>query len=500
MLNLPDEILLDILEDVGYNVLLTCQQTCRRLNTLITTSVPLQYTIELAACGMLDGERGPNTLDIHERLRLLVLYDEAWRKLDWTRYSGLTHLVDRMLPLSVAGTALVLPSAIDILPGHPAPLLIQRLPSFLCGVEEQHNPFARLFPRFTRFDASQDLCVGLDIPSTHPTNGQCCLLSILTGDPHPLAHNGGALELGHAVLLDLCGDYLLESHYNSESLWISLTDYYPGARSQAYWDHRGWFLDDKHILLDIRLFHGRSSHAKCLFVVPFRHRSDGDAPVYMFSLPELLSSVDRSWGYIIPGRASGPLHPGHFHADPDERLISMYCVVLNRDQSTRYFVVDIPVQTFISYVRAHPAAAGQHVAVPWDAWGTHGARVMLMPTYCRQNGMLVSGMRRIDVPVHAPYAVTVVDYHPRRVARAIAREDPAVVHGAFVDTEKERLGEGGLRTLLPCIVTKIPLPDGPARCVQQGRPLSVWFDQNGVLFVETARMDRRVENVWAYTI
>ncbi|KAI0055776.1 hypothetical protein BV25DRAFT_1722855 [Artomyces pyxidatus] len=98
MLSLPNEILLRILENLEYKDVLTCRETCRTMDSMITTFVPLQYTIELAACGMLDGEGGPHTLDVHERLKLLKLYDEAWRKLHWTEYSDLNHLVGRIPP------------------------------------------------------------------------------------------------------------------------------------------------------------------------------------------------------------------------------------------------------------------------------------------------------------------------------------------------------------------------------------------------------------------
>ncbi|KAI0055775.1 hypothetical protein BV25DRAFT_1722914 [Artomyces pyxidatus] len=336
-----------------------------------------------------------------------------------------------------------------------------------------------------------------------------------TGDAHPLAHGEVVPEFGHSVILDLCGDYLLESLLTPGLALVSLVrnwktgtveskqqnGYYQGAEAQDDMMSRHvWFLDDEHIIIEARSAHKRRSDTKCLLVVPFRRRSKSDAPVYVFSLPGFLSGPESWWDCVIPGRASGHLHPGHFHADPDNRLISMYTAVRHRDGLQRLFVVDIPVQTFLSYVRAHPAAASQQVVVPWDAWGTRGARVTLVPASPRQPGMPVSGMRRIDVPVRPPYAVTVVDYHPRRVARAIARGDPAVVHGAFVDTEVAGLGEGRLHTLLPCLVTEVPLPEGLAQRVEEGRPVSVWFDENGVLFVETRGADGTVKSVWAYTI
>ncbi|KAI0066353.1 hypothetical protein BV25DRAFT_1529335 [Artomyces pyxidatus] len=103
----------------------------------------------------------------------------------------------------------------------------------------------------------------------------------------------------------------------------------------------------------------------------------------------------------------------------------------------------------------------------------------------------VSGMRRLSVCNDPPHAVTVADYHPRRVARALARGDAAVVHGASVE---------GAQTFLPCIETTIPLPEGPARTLADGRMLSVWLQENGVLFVDMREWRGEIINAWAHTI
>ncbi|KAI0054572.1 hypothetical protein BV25DRAFT_1922570 [Artomyces pyxidatus] len=55
-----------------------------------------------------------------------------------------------------------------------------------------------------------------------------------------------------------------------------------------------------------------------------------------------------------------------------------------------------------------------------------------------------------------------------------------------------------MHTLLPCIETRVPLPEGPARSLAAGQTLGAWLGDNGVVFMETR--DGEITNTWAYTI
>ncbi|KAI0066351.1 hypothetical protein BV25DRAFT_1529333 [Artomyces pyxidatus] len=92
MLSLHDDILVEILKNLEWKDVVVCRQACHKLHSLIGASVLLQYTIELGACGMLDGESGPHSLPVHERLERLKLHLEAWQNLTWTEHSSLTHV------------------------------------------------------------------------------------------------------------------------------------------------------------------------------------------------------------------------------------------------------------------------------------------------------------------------------------------------------------------------------------------------------------------------
>ena len=62
-------------------------QVCRRFRDTVANSVELQYCIELAADGLVDGTDCP--LSTAERLERLLQLRLRWRHLDWTR---VTHI------------------------------------------------------------------------------------------------------------------------------------------------------------------------------------------------------------------------------------------------------------------------------------------------------------------------------------------------------------------------------------------------------------------------
>ncbi|KAI0056012.1 hypothetical protein BV25DRAFT_1663427 [Artomyces pyxidatus] len=511
MLRLPHEILLNILEDLQFKDVLACRETCRRLNTLFFTSISLQYRVELGACGMIDGVRvPPHNLGVDKRLERLKLHQEAWRTLNWTEYSGINHLAGRLHPLAVAGTALAFPSASDPTSPYICQVLVSQLPSILRGIEDEQRVLTRRINQgLVRFDLLQDLYIYMDMPLRDRMG---YLSSISTDEPNPSAHNTGLVKLPRgAEVLDLCGDYTLESHfpepYGEFALvrnWktgaiefeTTLASPVPGP-IRYLWTYDGCFLDEHHILFYIAVENDESPllSLPCLVVVPFGRGSD-EAPFYMFQLPDFMRGL-VSCGLVLPGRATG-LHPGHFRVDPDERIISLLPTMQRADGASHHFVIDIPMQALIVRARACVAAPGQHLDVPWDAWGPAITRITRRAAPERDPGMSVSGMRRISVADEAPYAVTVVDYHPRRVARAGA----AAVRGACVDVPERAYAcdAGVLRTHLPCVVAELPLPEGPARSMRQGRTVGVWLCEDGVLFAEIIPYVRTITNIWAYTI
>ncbi|KAI0056613.1 hypothetical protein BV25DRAFT_1832032 [Artomyces pyxidatus] len=516
----PDEVLLDILENLDLTAVLACQATCRRLRN-ITTSASLQYKVELAACGMLDGMRGQQTLPTSERLDRLRQYDAAWRELRWTQSIHLPHLIGQWFTIRAGPLTLCDPDT-------KRPHIVQEVPSKLRGTREMHHSFPSEPEVRVEVDLSQDLVAYLDFVFG---DTRYSIRSLSNGEPHPLASNLGIIQLGASrtfrSILDIWGDYILElgefsptkGHYTVRNWRTGLTEL------QKEVDTRDrlhcCFLDDKHIIftLSISISHHPDDFLATSFrVLPFRHCEGSttgtvrDAAVH-FILPAFMHSKKFFAIAIteLSSRRTGPMHPAHFYSNPDDRLFSSS--IFKGSNADRHFkdhyILDIPSQTFSSYMRDHPTTGDS--IVPWDAWGPHGTRVTRKDGHStltddRVLGSSLCGMRRCDYTwSREGIILTVLDYHPRRVARALARKrdgDGTVIErGAHIG--EQYAGGDQLSTTLPCLVTETTLPDTFAN--KHGE---IVLCEDGFVFVEMdtqslphwAAAQQLVSDVWAYTI
>ncbi|TFY63259.1 hypothetical protein EVG20_g6391 [Dentipellis fragilis] len=80
-LEMPVEILILILRELDYKMLLRCSMTCKRLRSLVNNVSELQYTVVLAAEGVLD--EFPDAFGTDGRLQRLIDRRERWRVPDW---------------------------------------------------------------------------------------------------------------------------------------------------------------------------------------------------------------------------------------------------------------------------------------------------------------------------------------------------------------------------------------------------------------------------------
>ncbi|EKM51060.1 uncharacterized protein PHACADRAFT_103833 [Phanerochaete carnosa HHB-10118-sp] len=85
LLDLPTELLIEILKYLQSRDILRCQSVCRALRDIVAGCVELQYIIELAADNLVDGTRKPGSPSTAERLKLLLDRRRRWRELDWTQ-------------------------------------------------------------------------------------------------------------------------------------------------------------------------------------------------------------------------------------------------------------------------------------------------------------------------------------------------------------------------------------------------------------------------------
>ncbi|KAA1479184.1 hypothetical protein DENSPDRAFT_846117 [Dentipellis sp. KUC8613] len=81
LLEMPVEILILILRELDHRMLLHCAMTCKRLQSLVNNVPELQYTVVLAAEGVLD--EFPDALGTNDRLQRLLDRRERWRVPDW---------------------------------------------------------------------------------------------------------------------------------------------------------------------------------------------------------------------------------------------------------------------------------------------------------------------------------------------------------------------------------------------------------------------------------
>ena len=81
LVNIPFDVLENILCNVDARTVLACNRTCKHLRHTVAASLTLQYIIALAARGLRDG---PNkSLGLSEKLEKLNQYELAWRRLSW---------------------------------------------------------------------------------------------------------------------------------------------------------------------------------------------------------------------------------------------------------------------------------------------------------------------------------------------------------------------------------------------------------------------------------
>lgn len=85
---LPSEVIRRILSNLDWRALLRLKLVCKFLCSVVDESPSVQYTIELAVCGMEDGAR--TRLSAASKLALLKERNAAWEALQWAESQDLT--------------------------------------------------------------------------------------------------------------------------------------------------------------------------------------------------------------------------------------------------------------------------------------------------------------------------------------------------------------------------------------------------------------------------
>ncbi|KAI0056592.1 hypothetical protein BV25DRAFT_1920839 [Artomyces pyxidatus] len=504
ILLLSDEILLIVLENLDYKALLACQATCHRLG-IATKSLALQYKIELGACGMLDGRPGLQTTNLSQRLGYLKEYSSAWRQLKWTTNIQLPHLVGKVPSNSNVSLMFCPPNAL-------LPRVFQTLPSKLRGTHEAHYSLApQQYDLSIKVDPSQDLAIYLESPLQEQRTSCYRLQSLSTGERHPLAFSQGidglSIPAMYRAVLDVRGDLLLEQCHTILNerfyiVWNWMTGHMEFKKQTKPRNSRAGcrFLDDEHIILEVDAYGDDVDSSACLRVLPFRGCTDrtvgtvADATTYLFMLHP---SMKRTGTVPESEAAMGPIaSSAHFYGDHDGCLLSTCISVATLNDSTRdsEAILDVPSHTITSYMRHHPTT--KQSVVLWDLWGPRGTRITWNPLSRNHvMGSYVCGMKRTMLKrIGNGLSLTVTDYHPRRVARALSRGD-----GGAIVPESDLKGSvcGGLSTTLPCLVSEKLIPD----VLDQLSPSFTFrIGEDGIVFMALDVQDRTISRAWAQTI
>ncbi|KAI0062758.1 hypothetical protein BV25DRAFT_1825297 [Artomyces pyxidatus] len=516
VLSLADDILLEVFELLDFRALVSCQATCRRMNRIIRGSISLQYAIELGACGMVDGPRGGQTLDVTERLRRLRLYDAAWRHPRWTKAEKMAHL-DGVVDISFDCNSFVFRRDRDS--GHSSYVV----PSALRGVDERHSDpvtYSDVAVELSVVDASQDLIVWLDDPSS------CyCLRTLSTGDPHPLACNNGTIKTAqeprHASIVDICEDFLLEaiidlggSEYTVWNWKTGIPEYKVSEPLDSGYKVKRFF-DPEHVLVEAN---GRTGSPipVGLHILRFRLQPSNPEylpdsvtarPSYCFAFPEFIQRHGTQISIkAAPWRTANLRDPGHFYSNPNDRLFSVG-VVWAADERIHQLHFYIPSTTFYSYMKSHPmTGTSVPIHVPWDAWGRMGSLATpLMGRHSIRRPLCMGGMRGMYYSSDdaTTLKATILDFHPLRVARAAMLQRDGDIDITILRVAPLRgahVGDEDFETLLPCIATKIPPPDESMDEHSSWRMDRMYLCDNGIVCMQLEEWTRRVAHTWVYSV
>ncbi|KDQ56145.1 hypothetical protein JAAARDRAFT_322114 [Jaapia argillacea MUCL 33604] len=216
---LPTELLINVLNELDFRTLLACRMISRYFKSIVDDTPLLQYKIELAIVGMVDG---PNTtMTVEERRTRLQNYQDAWANLEWK--------VEELFPLA-EGDLWELTGGVWALAKGPRSISFHQLPSVSRGIDSKKWSIHDVGFEIHDFvmDPGQDLLVLVEsieygtgslsrpasqIDATHFCRIHTRLLS--TGENHPLGpvvgyfdHELEGYNPRWGFDLQVCGSYL----------------------------------------------------------------------------------------------------------------------------------------------------------------------------------------------------------------------------------------------------------------------------------------------------
>ncbi|KAF8269936.1 hypothetical protein EI94DRAFT_1723941 [Lactarius quietus] len=507
ILSLPEELIIEIMAKGDHKILLTCQRVCRTLNAIIKDSVPLQYIISLAACGMLDGLSVPVYERTAERLQRLREHEAAWREVAWSDGCLIPHMAARDLPTTCSGGVLAFQKQQSDDDSGGDSLFLLRVPSRLRGIPGESWELKGLGEMFNVcIDSAQNLLLFQRSSHFH-------VRTLASGKVPPSVLHDGSFDLGIAsadILTEvpvICCDHvaaIIHEYPTPTTLnikgmvvvWNWKTGHQVAViRPQFARIGRDiTFLDETHILMpasavDSALKPGQSYEVMLLVY-------DFDPSVTLFI--NQVTTIPYRFPRLNTNTASFSTptsQQGYFHPDPKDRIIALEVTDNNWLQGMEETAeLYVPASTFLAYIAAHPPisastsiSAQKPLDVQWESWAPHGAHLLRaadQPYIVRRPRVRSLGNR----------SVVVADYHPGR-ARVGARR-----RARALSTFSEIVLKGGVecRPMLEmCVSKEVPLP----RELQGTSAESPWMMlcEDALVAFEYASDGFEIGRVFAYT-
>ncbi|KAI5999068.1 hypothetical protein EDD15DRAFT_2571644 [Pisolithus albus] len=401
-IDLPPELWTTIFLQMDARAILRCCAVCHRFKDIVQASMELQYRIELAADGMVDGP--PSSLTVRERLTRLRELRQSWATLQWSSkisvpmpgpchayelvggvfcklYHSVPHLFrDRHL------TAAWLPSALDP-QGHTL-------------VRENVGLSTRDFA----VDPSQDLIIYFKGGDTNPLLGltvfgtlELHVRTLSTNEVHPEARSP---TLRMSVLLPVTGAFM-QIVDDIVGLWYVIELELPHI-TMWNWKTGKVIVNRSTFCVPLKTWDLSFISSRAFFVTT--GQKSGTIEIFTFDVHRPKSNVTHVASLQLPVinphiRVIGfSTHTGPFLARPpsgrpfvaanEERIhvFSVRYVHPNPDTVRRQmrFCMFLKNSTLERYIRKYESRSGAGgegsavpLAVPWEEWGTEDTRFMV---------------------------------------------------------------------------------------------------------------------------
>ncbi|KAI0320318.1 hypothetical protein OF83DRAFT_612054 [Amylostereum chailletii] len=486
-LSLPPELILKTLQCLDCKALLVCRETCRRLRDLIDSSRALEYTITLVACGASDVSA--NVLPTSDRLDRLRRYHRAWQDLEWvTNEPGLGGV-------AAAGYLWELYTGVWAKSSGEkgtSGLSFVRLPSEIRGIDRHEWAHEFGFPLLDfGLDVTLDLLVLIEDLPLGPNLCRIHIRSLSTGDVHPSAPTSGHIPYDLHVVPAERPLWSFTVRINGDFLGIFFISI-DGASELCVWN---WKTGERKMLLygdEMRSFTFLSENLVLVATMsdPLGLNPSASSSLVVYNVNHgYPSKVYVDYIDLVPCECSFALPPRRsnehtwnirFHSDPspgwkpaDTQTAPPFCV----EPDQRLLVVDyeverergdiycfsffIPMATLLANINAVDLG----LSVPWTQWGATTSCVVGDHGHWDAwgGGGFVYGMRYIcPQPVlraDSPPMISVWDFHPVRVRRALAGGVPLGSEHLVVppvDQARQWYPDG---MKLPFIVKEVPVPE-----------------------------------------